>query len=74
MGLGRYLGTRSVLGLEQERDAGDEGYGELGKVLRGGWRRLLKLQGPLGAAPGLAQLDGAAHHLRVRLRDQGGQG
>ena len=66
----RYLGLamRQVLGMEQEGHIGDEGGDQVGEVLSGacrGRQRLLKLQGPRGALPGLAQLDGPAYHLRV---------
>lgn len=71
------LATRQVLGMEQEGHIGDEGGDQVNEVLsgaRGGRRRLLKLQGPRGAFPGLAQLDGPAHHLWVRLGEQKGGG
>lgn len=71
------LATRQVLGMEQEGHIGDEGGDQVNEVLsgaRGGRRRLLKLQGPCGAFPGLAQLDGPAHHLWVRLGEQKGGG
>lgn len=71
------LATRQVLGMEQEGHIGDEGGDQVNEVLsgaHGGRRRLLKLQGPRGAFPGLAQLDGPAHHLWVRLGEQKGGG
>lgn len=74
-----YLGltVRQVLGMEQEGHVGDEGGDQVGEVLsrahRGRWR-LLELQGPRGALPGLAQLDGPTHHLRVQLGEQRGGG